>query len=299
MTTRAASLLCMLVILGTCAGPRASASSQGRPPVRNDLHVWQEFVDLLSAAPFPPSRVAPYREELRAPMLGFLSTMRSKADWSEWRQDPEVFRVGDQVHFISSLTFDGHRQPYCFSFITKDGTWFFQHLEAVSIRLDRLGPLPAARFPDLEEADKAWIREEIQISRDVWMFNTLQGEKGREAALAWLRDGAGYALAARALVPFATPAKAFILYLCWEQANLRGNAVVLERLDEDEAVVRMKPLWFAIYERTAHLKQQIGLADYRSLFESRWQDRAASAGWKLTIAYAQDECVFRFSRARE
>ena len=300
MIARAALLLPSLLILVACStGPRAGADSPVQAPLGDRLHVWPEFVDLLRTGPFPRDKVAPYREELRAPMLGFLSTMSGKADWGEWRRDPEVFRVEDQVHFLVPLTFDGHKQTYCFSFVMKNGAWFFQHLEAISIRLDQIGPLPSTRFPDLDAAEKAWIREEVEVSRDVWMFNTLRVEKGRDAALVWFKDGAGYALAARALVPFVRPSKAFILYLCWEQANLRGNDVVLERLDEEEGVVRMKPLYFALYERTAHLKQQIGLDDYRALFESRWQDRATSAGWKLAISYAEDECLFRFSRSME
>lgn len=300
MITRAAPLVVSLVILVACnAGPRAGTSSSVQFPVGDSVHVWREFVDLLRTGPFPPGKVAPYREELRAPMLSFLRTMSGKADWSEWQRGPEVFRVGDQVHFLEPLTFDGHRQTYCFSFVMKHGAWFFQHLEAISIRLDHVGPLPATRFPDLDAAEKAWIREEVEVSRDVWMFNTLRAEKGRDAALAWFKDGAGYSLAARAWVPFVRPSKAFILYLCWEQANLRGNDVVLERLDEEEGIVRMRPLYFALYNRAAHLKQQIGLDDYRSLFEFRWQDRAASVGWSLAISYAEDECIFQFNRARE
>jgi hypothetical protein len=37
-------------------------------------------------------------------------------------------------------------------------------------------------------------------------------------------------------------------------------------------------------------------ADYRALFEFRWQDRATNAGWTLAISYEEGDCVFQFSR---
>jgi len=97
-------------------------------------------------------------------------------------------------------------------------------------------------------------------------------------------------------VPFVSPARAFVLYACWEQANLRGSDVVLERLEDDRAVLRLRPLYFRLYRQAAHLKQQISAADYRLLFESRWQDRSRSAGWELDIAYEGDDCVFTLRR---
>jgi hypothetical protein len=172
-------------------------------------------------------------------------------------------------------------------------------LESIVLRLDQLGPLPATRFPDLPEPDKTWIREEIQVSRDVWLFNALAAEKGRDSALAGFRDGAGYALAARAWVPFVDPARAFILYLCWEQTNLRGSEVSSERLDDDQAVVRLRPLYLVLYERAAHLKQQIQPQDYRQLFAFRWQDRAANAGWNLLVSYEGDQAVLQFSKRQQ
>jgi len=97
-------------------------------------------------------------------------------------------------------------------------------------------------------------------------------------------------------VPFVAPERAFVLYLCWEQANLRGNDVTLERLDDTEAVVRMRPMYFLLYDRTAHLKQQIPFEDYRRLFEHRWEDRATSAGWQIEFSYEGEECVFHLRR---
>ena len=158
-------------------------------------------------------------------------------------------------------------------------------------------PLPARTFPDLPEKDKVWMREEWEVSREIGFYNVLVAAQGQTAALVWFKDGAGYALTARAWVPFVTPARAFVLYLCWEQANLRGSDVVLERLDDTLAVVRLRPLYFRLYEQTAHLKQQIGADAYRVLFETRWRDRASAAGWHLDLACHGSGCLFRFTRA--
>ncbi|UCF06032.1 MAG: hypothetical protein JSV33_03095 [bacterium] len=264
-----------------------------------DVAVWQEFVNLLKTRPFPSERVRPYREELRKSVLGFLELMREQADWEEWTVEPAAFRVGDQLHFLLPLTFGEHTVDYSFSFLVEGDEWFFQHFEAIALRMDQLGPVPVSEFPDLPDDTKAWMRAEIAVSRDVWLYNALAAEKDRDVALDWFRDGAGYALAARAWVPFVSPERAFVLYLCWEQANLRGNILTLERLEDEEAVVRFIPMYFLLYKNTGHLKQQISFEDYRRLFEFRWRDRATNAGWKIDFSYEGDECVLHLHRERK
>ena len=138
------------------------------------------------------------------------------------------------------------------------------------------------------------MRDEGRISEMVRLFNFLSKEKGKEFAFNWFKDGNGYALAAKTWVPFFPLSKAFILFLCWEQSNLRGNEVTLEKLEESEAVVRIKSISFHLYKAAAHLKPKISFEDFRKMFETRWQDRAEKAGWKVEIKYIKDECLFRF-----
>lgn len=164
------------------------------------------------------------------------------------------------------------------------------------IPMDKLGPLPATSFPDAPAERKAWMREEIEVSDQVRLFAFLAGEKGKDFAFGWFRDGAGYALAARTWVPFVSPPKAFILYLCWEFANRRENPVTLEKLSDTEALVRVVPRWFRIYEAAAHLKPRISAEDFRRLFETIWTDRARNAGWSVELTYRGEEVVFRFTR---
>lgn len=258
--------------------------------------IWNEFIATLKKDYFPPDKIRPYYESLKEPVRGFLKIIHDKADWQEFENDPEVHVVEKQVHYLIPLTFDGEKATYCFSFLVEGDDWYFQHLEAITIRLDKIGSLPTSEFPDLSEEQKAWMREEIRISKQVRLFNLLVEEKGKEFAFNWFKDGYGYLVAARSWVPFFRPSKSFILYLCWEQSRLRGAEVSLEKLDENDAVVKLKPTYFALYQRAAHLKGQISFEDYKNIFEAIWQDRAEKAGWTLQIKYEDDECVFYFKK---
>lgn len=266
-----------------------------------DISIWKEFVAALKNGEITPDRLRPYYEELRSPLMGYLKEMREKVDWAEMEAGTEVHRVGNQVHFLIPLSYEGAPVTYVFSFLSEPDNWYFQHLEAITIRLDKVGALPTSTFPDVPEETKAHIREEVHWSREVRIFNAWVQAKGREFALDFFKDGNGYFLAARTWVPFMEPSRAFILYLCWEQANLIGNEVVLEKLEDQEAQVRMRTHFFHLYKVTGHLSQQIPFGDYRGIFETIWQDRARAAGWELRIEYLDKdypagECVLHFSR---
>ena len=110
-------------------------------------------------------------------------------------------------------------------------------------------------------------------------------------------NGVGYLLGAKTWVPFFPPHRAFILYLCWEQANLRGNKVTLVKLTDNEAIVRFDETnYFALYTRATHLKKQISLEDYIKIYEDIWHARAESADWKLKIEGKGKEITFYFTR---
>lgn len=263
---------------------------------QSNLKVWAEFVSMLKKDDFPPEKIRPYPGLSKEPKLEFLNDMRKKATWQEWENDPEIHRVENQLHFLIPLTFDGNKVEYCFSFLIENDTWYFQHLEGITIRVDKIGSLPTSEFPDLPEWRKAWMREEIQVSTNIRLFNLLALEKGKEFAYNWFKDGYGYAIGARTWVPFFPLPKAFILYLCWIESRLYANGIVLEKLEENEAVVRMEPIYFWLYKKTGHLKRQVSFDDYKELFETIWQDRAEKAGWTLQIEYKGDECWFYFKK---
>jgi len=266
-----------------------------------DLAIWREFVAVMKAGGPEPDRIRPYYESLKEPLLGFLKVMRAKAAWPEWERTPETHRVGDLVHFLIPLTFDNERADYCFTFLTDGGRWYFRHLEAITIRLDKTGPPPTSTFPDVDEGTKAHIREENDWSREVRVFNLLAELKGKPFALDFFKDGEGYVLSAKTWVPFVEPRQAFVLYACWEQSHLRGNKVTLEKLGAGEAVMRLSTLYFRLYKESAHLPQQISFEDYMRIFETIWQDRARAAGWALAIEYVNEpyrasECRLVFRR---
>ncbi len=268
---------------------------------QNEIKIWKEFVGALKNNAVTPDRIrliAPMTQEM---IQETLKRFSDDAVWTEWEAEPEIIRADDQVNFIIPLKGKhGTRTHYCFIFLVENNKWYFRSVEAIFIRLDKTGSLPASKFPDISESQKAWAREEIYWSEQVRLFNLLAKEKGREFAFEWVRtgigNGIGYLLGAETWVPFVPPAKAFILYLCWEQANLRGNEVVLEKLDDHEALVKITPLYFALYQAASHLKRQISLEDYIRIFETIWQERAAKAGWKLKIEGQGRICVFHFTK---
>ena len=199
--------------------------------------IWHEFVAFLKTGSFPADKLLPHHAGLKEPLLRFLEQMHAKANWEECAGSPEVHENLEQIHYLTPLTFDGQRKTFCFSFLIAEDQWYFQHMESITLRFDQLAPLPTTTFPDISESQKAWIREEVRVSEQVRVFTQLVREKGRTHALAWFRDGAGYVLAAKTWVPSVPLARAFILYLCWEQANLRGNKVTLQVPEERRARV--------------------------------------------------------------
>lgn len=265
---------------------------------KSDIDIWNEFKNTLKKSEFPKEKIQPYQESLREPLLGFLRQMREKALWKEWEAIPEIHRVGNQIHFLIPLSFDNIKATYCFSFLVDKGEWYFQHLEGINIRLDKISPLPVSKFPDISESEKNWVREEIYWSFFINDFYLPIVEKdGQAYALEKIKDGAGYFLGAKAWVPFVAPRKAFILYLCWEQANLRGNKVTLEKFEDNEAILRLETIYFHLFFNTANMKPNISLEDYKKVFETIWQDRASNASWDLLIQYDEDyEVTFHFKK---
>jgi hypothetical protein len=279
-------------------------TGSARPAPQDGTAIWREFVSLLETDALSVDRVRPPSPMSPESQLALLKDFAKRADWEEWAAEPEVVRSGNLISFIITL---GQKRnspwTYTFNFETEGGRWYYRFLEGIVLRLDKIGPLPAdaSTFPDRSDEDKSWMRQELYWSEQVALFNFLTRESGKESAWRWVRQGlakgAGYALTATVWVPFYPTHRAFILYLCWEQAKLWGDKVRLEKLDDHEAVVRFEDLtYFVLYERTSHLRQQISFEDYTKIFETIWQERARAAGWALTVDGRRQRIFFRFSR---
>src|SRR5271157_313048 len=304
----------MIVAVSVAADQTGNLSGD----LQTDLETWQSFREALrSGRMADPERYRTLRPELRQPMMGYIEELRKTAKWEDPGPTPEVFHVGNQVHYLVPLTLrsgDSTRastpgatttSTFCFTLVLEGGQRYFEHLESIFIRLDKIGEPPVSSFPDLPEEGKAWMRDEFQGTKDIQLFTYLSEEKGKEFALNWFEDGPGYAIQAQTWVPFVPLDRAFILYLCWDLSNLsrssassvfRKEPVVLEKLSDQEARVRFTPRAFALYDQTAQFKQRINIDDYRHLFETVWLDRAQNAGWDLHISYEKGECVFRFAK---
>lgn len=265
---------------------------------QNNLKIWDEFVEAVKNNQITPERIRTYDNLPKDMFLQWSKMFKEGKLWEQIQEPPEVHVVAEHIHYIVTFAKDNWKSTFCHTFLIEDGKWYFRHLENITIRLDKIAALPTSKFPDLPEAKKAWVREETYWSQQVQLFNFLAEEKEKDFAFRWLKDGPGYLVAAKTWVPFYTAEKAFILYLCWEQANLRGNEVTLEKFDNNEAVVRIKPMYLQLYKQTGHLKTQISFEDYLRIFETIWQDRASKAGWDLDITYNGDECLFNFQRKK-
>jgi hypothetical protein len=268
---------------------------------QGEIRIWKEFVEMLKENRITLDRIRPLEFVSKETQVEVLNSFIRNAVWKEWEVEPEVLRYDNHVNFVIPLKGKyGEWTHYCFMFLVEEDKWYYRHVEAIFIRLDKISAFPVSEFPDLPEDKKAWMREEIMISEHVRLFNMLTREKGKDFALDWFKrgvgNGPGYFLAAKAWVPFVPPPKAFILYVCWEQANLIGNEVTLQKLDENEAVVKMIPLNFQVFRHATHLKRQVAFQDYRKIYETIWKHRAQSAGWDLLVDIRGVECIFRFKR---
>ncbi|MBI4811680.1 MAG: hypothetical protein HY800_09635 [Ignavibacteriales bacterium] len=268
---------------------------------QDDLRIWKEFINTLRSGKMTIDKIRPYQQlgdHYKPILLGYLDSVKTQAAPEDWIAEPEVIKIDNRTQYIIPWTTRNQKVSYCFSFITEGSHWYFQHLEAIFIRLDKISELPTSKFPDVAEDRKSWAREEIYWSFVIInVYLPTAKEKGKEYALSMLKDGGGYFVGARTWVPFSSPHKAFILYLCWEQANLRGNDVTLVKLEDHEAIVCLNTYFFALYSITSHLKPRISLEDYKQIFETIWQDRASNAGWNLDIKYSPDyEVTFHFTK---
>lgn len=270
----------------------------------DDLAIWKEFVAALKTNSLTADRIHPPKPLTAESQLALLQGFSKSADWEEWEVAPEIVRYDNLVSFFITLGRTKNSPwTYTFNFEVENGRWYYRFLEGIFLRLDQVTSLPAdaAAFPDRPDESKNWMRQEIYWSEQVRLFNFLSREIGREGAWRWVKtgpgNGLGYVLGATTWVPYFPPHRAFIFYLCWEQAKLQGENITLEKVDDHEAVVRLDDsIYFSLYQRASHLKTQISLEDYCKIFETIWQDRAAAAGWKLAIDGRGRQIYLRFSR---
>jgi hypothetical protein len=268
---------------------------------QEELKIWTEFISLVKNKQMTEKRIIPHDQlgdNFKPILLSYLDSVRIQASPTDWTTIPTIFKTENRIQFLVPWSTRGQKTDYCFSFVVIDNEWYFQHLESIFIPLHKISQPPVSNFPDIPEQQKAWAREEIYWSFIVQnMYLPISKEKGKEYALGLLKDGGGYFVAAKTWVPFTSPQKAFILYLCWEQANLRGNNVTLEFLSDTQATVNLETTFFYLYNIAAHLKTIISIEDYQQIFETIWQDRAKNSGWNLDIKYSPDyKVIFSFYR---
>lgn len=265
-----------------------------------DAGVWREFVRSVRDGTLDETRIRPHTGIPPSDLLAVVHAITRCCSPEHWPIDPRLVENpsadSNTIHALVPLILEGCSTTVCFSFIQEEGRWFLLHVESIILPIVEIPSLPATVFPDLPQAKKDWMREEISITETVRLWQFLRAKFGCQLATDWFKDGAGYALAAKSWLPFLPAAEAFILYLCWEQSRLRGTEVVLEELESSRAKAVMRPFWFAIYRQATHLRRQISEEDYRSVWEAVWKDRALNGGWDVDISCDNDSCTLAFAR---
>lgn len=157
--------------------------------------------------------------------------------------------------------------------------------------------LPATEFPNVPAEKKSLDELEKDWSEKVTLYSSMIKEKGQYYTLNQFKDCSSYLPKVKENIPSVkSRRKAFVLYLCWKQASLAENNVTLEKLDAKEALVKVKPLHLQVYEK-ANLKEQISIEDYKRIFQTIWETRAAMAGWDLVISYEGNQCILNFTKS--
>lgn len=111
--------------------------------------IWTEFLSLLSNSEMTSDNIRPYHEALTESVLSFLRNLKPKILQNNKDISPLIFEVGNNVHFIISLSDD----DYCLTFIIDNESWFFGHAECIFIRLDKV-EAPTNSFLDISEEHK-------------------------------------------------------------------------------------------------------------------------------------------------
>jgi len=289
--------------LGVLVAWLACSGGYSYPNDQRDLAIWKEFVAALRTGTLTVDRIRPLYGTDRGLLLKWLNDLmkatRDNNALSDW-DAPEIIPVENLVHFVVKLRIGPEMTTErSLSFIKEGNRWYFGHMENIMIRLDKIPPPPTSEFPPLPEETLTWQRNEILWSDLIRIYLTTAEKNGKDFALNLFKTGPGYFVGAKSWVPFVPPARAFILYLCWAESRLYGNLVTLEKLTDEEAVVGMQTHYFWLYKRSSHMRQWLPFEEYRTIFETIWQDRAESAGWKLDIEYMDPEClqvVFHFGK---
>jgi hypothetical protein len=268
---------------------------------QNSLEIWNDFIFQLKNNKITIDKIKPLDEmgdSFKPTLLSFLDSLRVQASEEDWKRIPEIIHQDNKILYLIPWSTRYNDVTYCISIETTDSNWYFHHLEAIHIRLDKYDDLPLSEFPDLEENRKNWMRQEIYWSFIVInIYKPLIKDHSKQYVFDLLKDGKGYNVSAKTWVPFLPYHKAFILFMCFEQSNLRGNEVSLIKLDDNEAIIDIGTHFFALYRNTGHLKNNISFDDYKDIFETLWNDRTKYSGWNLELEYLSDyEVRFTFSR---
>lgn len=277
--------------------PSPNTRAHNKPKEKQAEEIYSQFRVALKQGEISHDKIRPHDTAFIEPIYRLLQQMKDFNLPENVNETVEIFVVDNYFHFLVPVEINGQEEVFCFSILIDGSQWFFNHMETITIRLDQVSP-PTSNFPDISDDKKFWILEEIYWSKLLNIYNQIVTTKSKQNSIDLLfKDGEGYFLEAKTWVPYLEPWKAFILYLCWEQKNLRGSLVELKELNNRNAHICLEPVFLKLYNQSAHFQLLIDKETYLMIFETIWQDRAKHAGWELEIEYlGEHACKLYFSR---
>lgn len=70
----------------------------------DDIQIWQSFRDALQSGKMAdPARYRPLYPILLQPLMGYLEEMRKTVKWEDGGPQPEIFHVGNRIHYVIPL----------------------------------------------------------------------------------------------------------------------------------------------------------------------------------------------------
>ncbi len=238
--------------------------------------IWRDFRDKLQSGALTDEDCA------RPELASFLNANQGMKDFIARCEEP-MCESGEQKLIFRLKS--GATHEIRLDFATDEGEWRLCTLDGLTLPVGDIAELPFADFaPYPDHVD--WIRLELAVTEQVFLYLRLKEEKGKEEALSWFRDGEGYVRGVEAWVPYFTLRRSFVAYAGWIERRCWGHRIVIEEFSDERSTLLFEDYdLLRLYDVAGHLQPKLAREEFVELFEDRWRDRAWYAGWLARFTY--------------